>query len=397
LEDAYPDLAAELRSKTSVAKMSRQRKLQQPPLEFTGFAAKFVNMSPEPLLLYWESKGGRTDQNRLVGEIPPFESLGTATMPGHSFLVTPVYDSSTARQRWVVTADTSLVYYEPQTSKDLLPSLSKENQDKYQRQLINQAFARDYLISSGRTWLGHFPARSPMHYMLPANYIGQTHRIGDFTLKAISVAPRAFLIEKFLSPEDCQAIIDLSQQKGLQLSTLHTGATAKQAQDLSTRSSSNTWLPQDTNDLTESIYKKAAQVMQLDPELFQKFHESSAHHHSIAESLQVVRYRKNGEEYQPHHDFVYPSVNHRYQPSRFATLLIYLNDVPEGGETRFPRSLNNYNAKGLEISPKAGQAVLFYNILEDGNVDDLSQHGSNPTDGHEKWLANMWIWNPIIG
>jgi prolyl 4-hydroxylase len=137
--------------------------------------------------------------------------------------------------------------------------------------------------------------------------------------------------------------------------------------------------------------------MQLDPELFQKYHDSSAHHHSIAESLQVVRYKKDGEQYQSHHDFVYPSINHRYQPSRFATLLIYLNDVPKGGETRFPRALNNYNSKGLEIQPKAGQAVLFYNMLEDGNMDDMSQHGSNPTDGHEKWLANLWIWNPIIG
>ena len=395
LEQIYPDLVSSKNSKAVAT--DRQRKLQQPPLEFTGFAAKFVNLSPDPVLLHWDGKGGSADQNRLVGEIPPFESIGTATMPGHSFHVTSIYDSSTALQRWVVTADTALAFYEPKTTLELKRTLDKASYIKYQRQLVNQAYARDYLISSKRLWLAHFPPRSPLHFMHPASYIGQTHRVGDFTLRVISVAPRALLIDNFLTPEDCRDLVALSQEQGLQLSTLHTGATAKQTRDLSTRSSSNTWLPRDSNVLTEKIYAQAAEVMQLDPELFQKFHETSAHHHSIAESLQVVRYKANGEEYQPHHDFVYPSINHRYHPTRFATLLIYLNDVPQGGETRFPRALNNHNARGLEIKPKVGQAVLFYNMLEDGNLDDLSQHGSNPTDGHEKWLANLWVWNPIIG
>ena len=294
----------------------------------------------------------------MASEHPPFESLGTATMPGHSFHVTPIYDSTTALQRWVVTADSAMVVYEPKTSLELKQTLDSANYIKYQRQLVNQAFARDYLISSKRTWLAHYPPRSPMHFMHPASYIGQEHQVGDFNLKVISVAPRALLIDNFLSLEDCQAVVELSQQQGLQLSTLHTGATAKQTRDLSTRSSSNTWLPRDVSPLTEKIFQQAAQVMRLDPELFQKFHETSAHHHSIAESLQVVRYKGNGEEYQPHHDFVYPSINNRYQPTRFATLLIYLNDVPEGGETRFPRALNNYNSRGLEIKPKVGQASI---------------------------------------
>lgn len=399
MEEIYPELAEEASKSTSI---SRQRKLQQPPLVFTGFAGKFVNLSPQPVLLFWDGKGGDERNKKLVGEIPPFESLGTATMPGHSFHVTPVYDSTTALERWVLTADTALTYYEPKTPQEMRGNLlskddcSSRDFYKYQRQLVNQAFARDYMISSQRTWLAHFPRRFPMHYMHPADYIGQEHSVGDFTLKVASVTPRAMVIDNFLSPQDCQAIIELSQSQGLQLSSLHSGATAKQTRDLSSRSSSNTWLSRDTNELTEKIYKQAAQVMNIDPELFQKFHESSAHHHSIAESLQVVRYKKGGEEYQPHHDFVYPSINHRYQPTRFATLLIYLNNVPDGGETRFPRAVNNYNAQGLEIKPKVGQAVLFYNMLEDGNVDDLSQHGSNPTTEHEKWLANLWVWDPII-
>lgn len=411
MEDIYPEevdnsgvaVGVPISAATS---MSRKRRLQQPPLVFTGFAGKFVNLSPKPVLLYWDGKGGHEKAKKLVGEIAPFESIGTATMPGHSFHVTPIFDSSTALQRWVITADTALVYYEPQTPEELRHTLLVVGVNgepdyaawaKYQRQLINQVFARDYLIASKRTWLGHFPRRFPMHFMHEAKYIGQTHQMEDFSLEVVSVTPRVLVIDNFLSAEECQSIIRTSQEQGLQHSTLHSGASAKQTRDLSTRSSSNTWLPRDTNALTERIYQQAAQVMGLDPELFQKYHDSSPHHHSIAESLQVVRYKKGGEEYQPHHDFVYPSINHRYQPTRFATLLLYLNDVPTGGETRFPRAVNNYNAEGLELKPKAGRALLFYNLLDDGNVDDLSQHGSNPTQDHEKWLANLWVWDPVIG
>lgn len=402
LQEIYPEPDG---PQTKPSAMSRQRRLQQPPLVFTGFAAKFVNMSPKPVLLYWDGKGGHANAKKLVGEIAPFESLGTATMPGHSFHVTQVFDSSEALQRWVVTADTSLIFFETHTPMEMKDLFLKNVPDKepdykafamYQQQLINQAFAREYLIASKRNWLAHFPRHFPMHFMHQASYIGQTHMMGDFSLKVVSVAPRVLVIDNFLQPEECQNIIAASQEQGLEHSTLHSGATVAQTRDLSTRSSSNTWLPRDTSALTEKVYQQAAEVMGLDPELFQKYHDSSAHHNSIAESLQVVRYKKGGEEYQPHHDFVYPSVNHRYQPTRFATLLMYLNDVPEGGETRFPRAVNNYNARGLEIKPKAGRAVLFYNLLEDGNVDDLSQHGSNPTTEHEKWLANLWVWDPII-
>jgi hypothetical protein len=107
--------------------------------------------------------------------------------------------------------------------------------------------------------------------------------------------------------------------------------------------------------------------------------------------LTCVCSKKDGEEYQPHHDFVYPSIKHRYQPTRFATLLLYLNTVPEGGETRFPKAVNSQFAEGVEFKPVVGRAVLFYNMLPDGHVDDLSQHGSNPTNNHEKWLANLWV------
>ncbi len=395
LEEIYREVATGQTS-TSVASSSkeRQRKLQQPPLTFTGFATKVINLDTAAVLLYWDGKGGHDNSRKLVGEIPPMESIGTATMPGHSFHVTPIYDPSTVLKHWVVTPDSALVFYEPKTTAEMkkLQVTDPELYAMYQRQMINKAFSRDYMVVTGRTWLSQFPRPFPMYHMHEASYIGQEHHLGAMTLKVASVRPRVFTIENFLTAEECQEVIRMGLDQGLTESTIHSSPLAKQNRDTSTRSSSTAWLSRDTSSLTTKIYEKAALLTKIDPDLFQKFHESSAQHHSIAESLQVVHYKK-GEEYTPHHDFISPSINDRHQPSRFATLLIYLNDVEGGGETRFPRAMNSNNAEGLEITPKVGNAVLFYNSLEDGNFDDLSQHGGNKVLAGNKWLANLWVSN----
>ena len=82
-----------------------------------------------------------------------------------------------------------------------------------------------------------------------------------------------------------------------------------------------------------------------------------------------------------HHDFSMPALVNM-QPSRFATLLIYLNDGMKGGETAFPRWLHAWqpdkpgNHEALKVTPKAGMAVLFYNLLPDGNYDERSLHAA---------------------
>ena len=84
-------------------------------LSFTGFAVKVINLSHKPVLLYWEGHN-----RRLVGEVGPFESLGTATQSsGQTFVVTAVNDSETRLHQWVVTADNPILYYDPRHEKEL--------------------------------------------------------------------------------------------------------------------------------------------------------------------------------------------------------------------------------------------------------------------------------------
>jgi prolyl 4-hydroxylase len=217
-----------------------------------------------------------------------------------------------------------------------------------------------------------------------------------YQLTVESVTPRVFSIEDFLSPDECDQLVQLAVQQGLQASTVYSGSLAKQQRDLHTRSSMNAWLARSTANLTDRVYRRAATVLAMDEALLQApvhdddddEHHLHPHSSSLAESLQVVRYKRK-QEYTAHHDFVHPSQTHRLQPTRFATLLLYLNDDFTGGQTVFPRAVNAHFHDGITIEPRKGKAVLFYNVLPDGNVDDLSIHSSKPVEKGEKVRGSL--------
>lgn len=377
--------------------------IQPAELSFTGFAAKFINLSPKPVLLHWEKQNAKS---RLVGEIPPFESIGTATTPGQSFSVSPVYDSAHALARWVATPDDAVLTY---SSDFNITKLAPQELAHYQMQLLNAEFAKHYLIHSGRIWLAHFPRAFPIHPIWEASYFGQQHSVAAvdtetgennvYKLNVVSVTPRVFTIPNFLSAQECQQLIELAQMQGLKGSTVFSGGnmTMNRQREGSTRSSSNAWLARSSMNVTDKIYRRAAALLKIDESLLHApmGDDVHAHHHATAESLQIVNY-KVGQEYTAHHDFIYPPINHRLQPTRFATLLFYLNDDFEGGHTVFPRAVNAHHHEGISVQPVRGMAVLFYNMLPDGNVDDLSQHSSTPVESGEKNIANLWIWDAAI-
>ena len=167
--------------------------------------------------------------------------------------------------------------------------------------------------------------------------------------------------------------------------------------DTKTRTSKNSWVGRKRSPIIDSIYGRAADLMQIDEALLRSRHEDEFrevnHKGSNAEDLQLVHYAES-EQYTPHHDFSYPNSNKGGQPARFATLLLYLNEGMVGGETTFPRWLNSEKSEKLGVIPEVGKAILFYNQLPDGNMDDLSQHAAESVRKGEKWLINLWTWDP---
>lgn len=106
--------------------------------------------------------------------------------------------------------------------------------------------------------------------------------------------------------------------------------------------------------------------------------------------MQSVFYSQ-GQEYKAHHDF---SDNGRDSSSRYITILFYLTDQMDeysGGETWFPKARNG---KGIKVHPGKGNAVLFYDLLQDGNGDDLTLHEAVRVKNGTKWICNFWVWDP---
>ena len=110
------------------------------------------------------------------------------------------------------------------------------------------------------------------------------------------------------------------------------------------------------------------------------------------EPLQIVRYT-DGQHFDVHHDagtLCDDGEVELVQPKRLVTVFIYLNSLPEGeGHTEFPL-LNE--GKGLSVRPSRGDAVVWCNILPDGNVDPLLQHKACPVSkGLYKYGINVWF------
>ncbi|XP_055069353.2 transmembrane prolyl 4-hydroxylase [Misgurnus anguillicaudatus] len=186
------------------------------------------------------------------------------------------------------------------------------------------------------------------------------------------------------------------------------------------RNSRHTWLyqGQGAHQVLQDLRKRVTRLTRLPSSLVE-----------LSEPLQVVRYDKGGH-YHAHHDSgpVYPetacthtrlaaNTTSPFQTScRYITVLFYLNNVEEGGETTFPVADNRtyeeasliqndvdlldtrkHCDKGnLRVKPTKGTAVFWYNYLSDGRgwvgeQDEYSLHGGCVVTRGTKWVANNWI------
>lgn len=102
------------------------------------------------------------------------------------------------------------------------------------------------------------------------------------------------------------------------------------------------------------------------------------------EPLQILRYRP-GQEYRPHHDALPHTDN-----QRILTMLVYLNDAYEGGETIFLKT-------DLRVKGGIGDALLFRNADQQGRPDPDAQHAGLPVSAGEKLIASLWIHEKRFG
>ena len=106
------------------------------------------------------------------------------------------------------------------------------------------------------------------------------------------------------------------------------------------------------------------------------------------EGLQVLHYSQGGH-YRPHFDFLVPSNATNAESiarsgQRLSTLIVYLNDVLEGGETVFPEI-------GLSVVPRRGDALYFEYTNSRLQTDVKTAHGGAPVGKGEKWIVTKWM------
>lgn len=192
-------------------------------------------------------------------------------------------------------------------------------------------------------------------------------------LKQLSESPRIFLVESFLTDEECDYIIEYARPS-LQKSTvvdLRTGQSIPHPD----RISNTMFCPTNHKDpVITNIENRIANLTSI-PQ-------------SNGENLQVVQYSVGGK-YSPHFDYFDNrtpggALLCKRGGQRQATVILYLNTPEKGGETVFPKV-------NVTVNPEKGNAVLFYNTLPTGIVDPMTLHGGAPVLAGEKWIANRWL------
>ena len=195
--------------------------------------------------------------------------------------------------------------------------------------------------------------------------------------KAIGVidGPWVVVLDNFLSPEECERLIELGAIEGYKPSADVGKKNFDGTYDSSVnsgRTSTNAWCSSTcyTDEITKQVNSRIENLTGI-PE-------------PNAEYLQLLRYEQ-GQFYQTHHDYI-PHHLDRQMGVRTLTVFLYLNDVHHGGGTEFP-------LLGFTVQPKQGRAVIWPSVLNENPnaADTRTDHGALPVLEGIKYGANAWI------
>ena len=191
--------------------------------------------------------------------------------------------------------------------------------------------------------------------------------------------PWVITLDDFLTDRECERLIELGKELGYEQSTEQASNRDGSVSDAlvsDRRTSKNTFCDTcDEDPIAQTAIQKIATVTGFPSD--------------FSENLQLLQYHP-GQYYKRHHDYI-PS--HKNGPSgpRVITVLLYLNDVEEGGATRFHELAEG--AEPLDIQPKKGSALIWPSTLdEDILMSDLrTDHEALPVLKGMKYAANAWL------
>eukprot|EP00798_Chlamydomonas_sp_ICE-L_P001307 gene1307-32657_t len=100
------------------------------------------------------------------------------------------------------------------------------------------------------------------------------------------------------------------------------------------------------------------------------------------EPFNVLQYQ-HLQHYDSHMDSFDPKEFGPQRSQRVLTILAYLSDVTEGGETVFKKE--GINDGSFTYAPRQGDAIFFWSTTPDGDIDSHALHGGCPVKNGTKW------------
>ena len=174
------------------------------------------------------------------------------------------------------------------------------------------------------------------------------------------------IVENFLGEKECAALISLIKSKK------RPSEVGDFEIDKKFRTSETCDLGQIDEPFIRDIDRRIANLIGIDP--------------AYSESIQG-QYYEVGQEFKAHTDFFEMTefeTHCRKFGQRTYTVMIYLNDVEQGGETRFKHL-------GAEFKPTAGLAVIWNSLNPDGSPNPHTLHQAKPVEKGYKAIITKWF------
>lgn len=192
----------------------------------------------------------------------------------------------------------------------------------------------------------------------------------EVVLAMILHSPRIVLFDNVASVEECAALRQYYASADLPRSAMIDGA---EPIINASRTSTNNWIPEGTNTVADKIQQRISVL--------------TACSIKRMESLNIINYDV-AQEYRSHFDYFddVASLPEGFQKGgqRVGTFIVYLNDVKQGGFTRFPNL-------GLTVTPRMGAGLYFEYKRGRKRDDGLTLHTGTPVINGAKWIATTWI------
>ena len=186
----------------------------------------------------------------------------------------------------------------------------------------------------------------------------------------LSESPLIYTIDGFLSEEEVERFMALAQGRLRRARVIDGSGSEFEAARVKSdgRTNSSCWVP-GYDPLLAGVEERICGMLGVPCRNSERF--------------QVIHYGP-GQLYSPHMDTYAEATDETPGGQRTVTVLLYLNDVDNGGATEFVNV-------GISVQPRKSRLLCFHNCLPGTNTPDLRLlHTGTAVTAGEKWAVNKW-------